>query len=154
MRPIARVLVIAVTFLGSSPSLAEQLVASDIKAFGAQMDAAAQRCEVDTVVNRIAELAVISGTGIEQGDTRTFRMNKAQYRELLTVSCASGRQWSSVRTNEKISIEGDQAIVTVNVAETITLDGQQATTNLRERATVELIDGKLMLTQLHVNLVN
>ena len=59
-----------------------------------------------------------------------------------------------MRTNEKISIEGDQAIVTANVAETITLEGQQATTNLRERATVELIDGKLMLTQLHVNRVN
>jgi len=152
MRPIAVVLVVAITLLGSSTTLAEELVVRDIKAFGAQMDAAARRCEVDAVLSRIAELAVISGTGVAQRDM--FRMNKAQYRELLTVSCASGRQWSSVRTNEKISIEGDQAIVTANVAETITLEGQQATTNLRERATVELIDGKLMLTQLHVNRVN
>ena len=121
-------------------------------AFGAKMDAAAQRCDVEAVISRIAELAVISGSGSAQGDM--FRMNKAQYRELLTVSCASGRQWSSVRTNEKISVEGDQAIVTADVAETITLDGQQATSNVRERATVELIDGKLMLTQLQVNLVN
>ena len=154
MRPIARLCVFAAAFLCSSPSLAEELVVSDIKAFGAEMDAAAQRCEVDTVLSRVAELAVISGTGVEQGDTRTFRMNKTEYRELLTASCASGRQWSSVRTNEKISIDRDQAIVTADVTETTTLDGRQASSKLRERATVELIDGKLMLTQLHVNLVN
>ena len=152
MRPIVRALVVAVALLGSSPTLAEELVVSDIRAFGAQMDAAAQRCEVAKVLSRITELAVISGTGPAQGDM--FRMNRAQYGELLTVACASGRQWSSVRTNEKISIEDDQAIVTADVAETITLDGQQPTSRLRERATVELIDGKLMLTQLHVNLVN
>jgi len=152
MRPIARVLIVAVALLGSSPAPAEELAVSDITAFGAQMDAAAQRCEVDKVLSRIAELAVISGTGAAQGDM--FRMNKAQYGELLTVACASGRHWSSVRTNEKISIEDDQAIVTADVAETITLDGQQATSRLRERATVELIGGRLMLTQLHVNLVD
>lgn len=151
MRPIARVF-FAATLLCSSPLLAEELTVSDVQAFGAKLDAAAKRCEVDTVLSRIAELAVISGTGVAQGDM--FRMNKSQYRELLTVSCASGRQWSSVRSNEKISIEGDQAIVTANVAETVTLDGQQATSNLRERATVELIDGKLMLTQLHVHLLD
>ena len=153
MRPIARPCVVAAAFLCSSPSLAEELVVSDIKAFGAQMDAAAQRCDVDAVLSRIAELAVISGTGVEQGDTRTFRMNKTEYRELLTASCASGRQWSSVRTNEKISIDRDQAIVTADVTETTTLDGRQGSSKVRERATVELIDGKLMLTQLHVNLV-
>ena len=152
MRPIARVLVVAIALLSTSPTLAEELAVSDIKAFGAQMDAAAQRCEVDKVLSRIAELAVISGTGAAQGGV--FRMNKAQYGELLRVSCASGRQWSSVRTNEKVSIEDDQAIVTADVAETITLEGRQATSHLRERATVELIDGKLMLMQLHVNLVN
>ena len=154
MRPIASIFVIAAVLLCSSPTIAEELVASDIKAFGAKMDAAAQRCEVDTVLSRIAELAVISGTDVAQGNTRMFHMNKEQYRDLLTVSCASGRQWSSVRTNEKISIEGDQAIVTADVTETTTLDGRQASSQLRERATVELIDGKLMLTQLHVNRVD
>ena len=152
MRPIAGVLILAATLLCSSALLAEELTVSDVRAFGPKMDAAAQRCDVDAVISGIAELAVISGTGVGVGDT--FRMNKAQYRELLTVSCASGRQWSSVRTNEKISIEGDQAIVTADVAETVTLEGRQATSNLRERATVEIIDGTLMLTQLHVNLVD
>ena len=73
MRPIAVVLVVAITLLGSSTTLAEELVVRDIKAFGAQMDAAARRCEVDAVLSRIAELAVISGTGVAQRDM--FRMN-------------------------------------------------------------------------------
>lgn len=152
MRRIARLSIVAATLLVPSPLLAEQLVVSDLQVFAAEMDTAAQRCEIDAVLSRIAELAVISGASVAQEEM--FRMSKAQYSELLTFSCASGRQWSSVRSNEKIVIEGDQAIVTANVAETITLDGRQATSHVRERATIELIDGKLMLTQLYIYLID
>src|SRR5262245_11599407 len=47
VRRIARVFVVAATLLGSSPSLADELVVNEIKAFGARMDTAAQRCDVD-----------------------------------------------------------------------------------------------------------
>jgi hypothetical protein len=126
----------------------------DLKAFVAKMDAAAARCDVDTLLSRIAELAVISGTGLAQGDMRMYRMNKTQYRELSTRICSVAKDYRSVRTNEKISIEGDQAIITADVAETMVIEGREISSRVRERATVELIDGELMLTQLHSNQVN
>lgn len=151
MRPIARVLVLASALACASPLAAQELTVSALKAFIAKMDAAAEACDVDTVVASVSELAILSGVVYEQGQMMRIRMNKSQYRALLTRVCATGTDYDNVRTNEKISIEGDQAIITADVAETMVLNGQTITTNTRERATVESIDGKLMLVQLVSN---
>jgi hypothetical protein len=103
------------------------------------------------VVERISPLAVISGTGFAQGDMRMFRLNKTQYGQLLARSCSQFTSYEYERTNERISIDGDQATITADVAETIVHDGQRITTRHREKAVVELIDGKLMLVQLLAN---
>jgi ketosteroid isomerase-like protein len=151
MRPIARVLVLASALACASPLAAQELTVSALKAFTAKIDAAAKACDVDTIIDHVSELAILSGVGYQQGQMMRFRMNKSQYRELLTRVCATAREYTNVRTNEKISIEGDQAIITADVAETLVLNGQTIATNVRERATVESIDGKLMLVQLVSN---
>jgi hypothetical protein len=154
MRPIVRTLVLASALTGSSPLFAEDLVVSDLKAFDAKITAASERCEVETVLGRISPIATISGTLFATGDMRAYRMNKTQYGELLTRLCAAGRTWHSVASNEKISIEGDQAVMTADVVETTVMNGRETTSKSRQRVTVELIDGKLMMTQIHSNLVD
>jgi nicotinamide riboside kinase len=57
------------------------------------------------------------------------------------------------RSNEKITITGDQAMITADIAESIVVEGQKVDTKARERATVESFDGTLMLTQLVANQV-
>ena len=150
MRPLAfAFLTSALTC--SSPLLAEDLVVRDLKAFTARIDAATASCDVDTIIDRISPLATISGTGFAQGDMRMFRMNKSQYRELLTLSCAEATNYKYTRTNESISIDGEQATITADVAESWVIKGQTISTKVREKAVVELIDGKLMLVQLLAN---
>jgi hypothetical protein len=154
MRPIARVLVVTSALLCSSPLLAEELTVSAVKAFDAKLTAAAERCEVATVLDRISPIATISGTLFATGDMRAYRMNKAQYGELLTRLCAAGLVGHSVSSNEKISIEGDQAVMTADVVDTVVMNGQQRSSKSHSRLTVELIDGRLMLTQIHSNLID
>jgi hypothetical protein len=105
------------------------------------VDSAAARCDIDAIVDRIAELAVISGTVYQQGQMRMFRMNKTQYRQMLTTTCGAASRYRYERTNEKITIEGDQATITADVAETMVVDGKEISTRVRERATIESIDG-------------
>ena len=45
------------------------------------------------------------------------------------------------RTNETISIDGDQATITADVTETIVIDGREISSKVRERAIVEVITG-------------
>ena len=151
MRTIVSALVFASALTGTTPLLAEDLVVSDLKAFTARMDAAAADCDVEAIVARISPLATISGTGFAQGDMRMYRMNKAQYGELLALACAEATNYNFSRTNERISIDGDQATITADVAETWVVKGRSISTKVREKAVVELIDGKLMLVQLLSN---
>ena len=154
MRSLARALVLLSALTGSSQLLAEDLVVSDLKAFDATITAASERCDVATVLDRISRLATISGTLFATGDMRAYRANKQQYGELLTRLCAAGRTWHAVISNEKISIEGDQAIMTADVVETAVMNGRETVSKARQRVTIELIDGKLMYTQIHSNLVD
>jgi ketosteroid isomerase-like protein len=151
MRRIARALVLVSALVCAAPLLAEELSTAAIKAFIAELDAATERRDADTIVDRIAGHAVISGTVLVLGQTHTFRVNKAQYREMLTQAWAAASSYEHNRTNEKISLDGDQATITADVAETIVIQGQQIETKSRERATVESLDGRLMLTQVVIN---
>ena len=153
MQPIVRILAAASVLICSSPLFAEELTVSEVKAFDARTTRAAERCEVDTVVNRISELATISTTTFALGDPRMTRMNKSQYREAMTRRCAIGSQTRIVATNEKVSIDGEQAVMTADITETLSLEGREVTLKVRQRLTIELIDGKLMYTQILSNLV-
>ena len=153
MQPLARILAATSALLCSSPLFAEELTASAVKAFGARMTAARERCESDAVVSRISPLATISATTFAVGEMRMSRMNKDQYRDQIAKRCAIGAQVRVAATNEKISIDGEQAVMTADVTETIALDGREQSVKYRQRVTVELIDGKLMYTQMLSNLV-
>jgi hypothetical protein len=151
MRTIAAVFAVTAALSCSSPLLAEDLVASDLKAFTARIDAAVARCDIDPIIDRVSPLATISGTGFAQGDMRMFRMNKSQYRAMLTLLCTEGTNHKYSRTDERISIDGDQATITADVAESWDINGQTFSSKVREKAVIELIDGKLMLVQLLAN---
>jgi SnoaL-like domain len=152
MRTIVHALVFGSALICASPLLGEALVVSDLKAFDAKITAASERCDVETVLDRISPIATISGTLFATGDTRMYRANKQQYGELLTRICAAGRTWHVESSNEKISIEGDQAFMTADLVETAVMNGQETTSKSHQRVTVELIDGKLMITGIHSNL--
>jgi len=124
---------------------------SALKAFTAKIDDATARCDVDAVVGHVAELAMLTLNKNENGGMRILRMNKSKYRQFLTLMCSGTLDYRYARTNEKISIDGDQAIITADVTETWVDQGREITAKSREKATVESIDGKLMLTQLVAN---
>lgn len=146
-------LLIACALLGSAPLAAAELTERDLKAFTAMIDAAIARRDADTIVEHIAEHAVISATVNVQGQTKTLRMNKAQYRQMLTATWGAASSYEYHRNNEKIAIDRDQATITADIVESVVVDGRQVDTKVRERATVEDFDGTLMLTQLVANQV-
>jgi len=151
MQPIVRGFVLALGLACSSPLVAQELTVSALKAFTAQIDEATARCDIDAVVDHVAELAIITLNQNQSGGMRILRMNKTKYREFLTIVCSGASDYQYSRTNEKISIDGDQATVTADIAGSMVVKGQEVKSRTRERATIESIDGKLMLTQLVAN---
>jgi hypothetical protein len=151
MQPVVRGFAVALALACTSPLLGQELNVGALKAFTAKIDEATARCDVDTVVDHVAELAIITLNQNQSGGMRILRMNKTKYREFLTIACTGIENYRSSRANEKISIDGDQATITAEITETMTVKGQEISAKTRERAIVESIDGKLMLTQLVAN---
>jgi hypothetical protein len=150
---LKRAFVLGCALLFTAPLAADELTERDLKAFTAMIDAAIARRDAETIVKHIAEHAVISATVNVQGRTQTLRMNKTQYRQLLAATWSAVSNYEYRRSNEKITIERDQATITADISESMVVQGQPVETKVRERATVENYDGTLMLTQLVANQV-
>ena len=147
MKSIAQVLVLASTLLLTAPTLAQDLAQSSVKQFMAKLDAAITSRDVATVATCVAENAMFSGSMQVEGQMRMFRMNKTQYLKALTLTWDNASSYTYERTNEKIAINGDQATVTADIADSATIQGQTLSSKMRETATVESVDGTLMITQ-------
>lgn len=147
MRPIAQILVVACSLLLAAPGLAQDLVESSVKHFLTKLDAAISSRDVDTIARSIAENAVFSGSMLVQGQMQTFRMNKSQYVKALKLTWDNAASYTYERTNEAIAISGDQATVTADVADSAVIRGQTLSSKMKETATIESVDGSLMITQ-------
>ena len=67
--------------------------------------------------------------------------------QVLTLTWGNASSYTYERTNEKIAINGDQATVTADIADSAIIQGQTLSSKMRETATVESVDGRLMITQ-------
>jgi hypothetical protein len=148
MRPLIRTLLISAALLGSAPLFAAELTVAAVKAYTAKVDAAIARRDVNAVLEAIAEDARISVTVSMQGQPQTMRMSKSQYGQMLQLAWGAVSNYSNKRSNEKISIDGAEATVTADIAESMVINGQQVGSRSREQATVEYINGKLVATKI------
>jgi hypothetical protein len=147
MKATVRILALASALLACVPAMAQELAASSVKELMARLDAALVSGDFELIERHLAAHAVISGTTTAGGQTQTFRMNKTQYMTMLTTLMSAATDYSYERTNEKISIEGDQATVTANIADSMVIQGRKIASTGTERSTVEYIDGALMVTR-------
>ena len=147
MKSIAQVLVVASTLLLATPTLAQDLAQSSVKQFMATLDAAIASRDIETVATCVAENAMFSGSKHVDGQMRMFRMNKTQYLKALALTWGNASSYTYERTNEKIAINGDQATVTADIADSAVIQEQTLSSKVSETATVESVDGRLMITQ-------
>jgi hypothetical protein len=147
VKAAARFFVLASALLLCMPAMAQELQASSVKELMARLDAALVSRDFQLIERHLAAHAVISGTTTAGGQTQSFRMNKTQYMTMLTTLMSAATDYSYERTNERISIEGDQATVTANVADSMVIQGRKVASTGSERCTVEYVDGELMVTR-------
>ena len=68
-------------------------------------------------------------------------MNKSTYGQIMKLMCDEAMSYKYTRTGERISIDGGQATITSDVAESFVSNGRNIVTKVRDKAVIELIDG-------------
>ena len=152
MKKVANRLLIVFFLLAPSGVLAEALTEAMITGMIDKIDKAVSVQDAGVIASLMSthvEIVMIVNAG---GNTQVMRANKAQYLEMLQQGWAASTNYEYARTNMNIKIKSpNKAIVTTDVSESMTVNGQNMSGHTKEKATVELIDGKPLITRIVAN---
>jgi hypothetical protein len=115
--------------------------------------------DLDGVINHLAPFVVINVSMMGPEDPtfipQQIQMTRDQYKEELKKVFSKLTLHEYKRENDKITINDDKrsAITETDVIEVMVIEGKEARTTTHERAVLEIIDGKLLVTHLDAVIV-
>ena len=151
MKSLATIVLIALSCLFSSQLCAQDISEVAVKEFLVKFDKAISSKNATEIGSYTSENAEFLLTIPMGGQAQPLRISKAQYMAMLRDTWAQASNYTYRRTNEKIVISGGKATVTADVFESLTLQGKKITTQSREIATFESVNGVLLLTRVVAN---
>lgn len=80
--------------------------------------------------------------------SRTMRISKRQYIDMLRRNWSMFDHYKHSRSNVKIALHGSKAIVTDNVTESITSRGQSMTAVSKEEVVIQRVNGRPRITRI------
>jgi Domain of unknown function (DUF4440) len=147
MRAMMRCALILLAVVASTVSYAADISEASVMAFIAQLDKAIHARDPEAVGMLVSANVDISVTITENGLKQSFRMNKAQYIEVLKVTWAQADEYAYERKNVKVQASGGKATVTATVVERMRVGGNRIVSNANESAVIESVRGRLLLTK-------
>jgi hypothetical protein len=115
--------------------------------------------DLDGVINHLAPFVVINVSMMGPEDPsfipQQIQMTRDQYKEELKKVFSKLTLHEYKRENDKITISDDKrsAITETDVIEVMVIGGKETRTTTHERAVLEIIDGKLLVTHLDAVIV-
>lgn len=126
---------------------AEEISRQQVSEFIAAMDRAIENRDADTLEAAIAENAQFTAHVTLGGQVQKVQMGKGQYIDSVRNVWAQSTTYSYRRANDVITFSGRSANVVSDVIEEITVGGQTVRSTSHETATIELVNGKPLLTR-------
>ena len=126
---------------------AESITEAQVKATLAQVDDAIAKRDVDGMIRMLADDARVTGVSEMGQQTQKFSYTKDEYAKALYDYWGSSSAYTYKRENQRIHIQGKKATVLADVKETIQIGPQRLNSNSQEIATLELRNGKPLLTR-------
>lgn len=134
----------------SSPGSHLKITESDIKTVLYEVEKATVARDIDGVIRHLAPFAVITLSLQTPDGLKGTQISRDQYRAELEKAYAQTVQYEYRRENTIIKIrdDGKEATVETDIREHIVLRDREMRTITREKAVLEIIDGKLLVTVL------
>jgi hypothetical protein len=136
------------TLLSITSLSAEKLTKSSIKNMISNMDKAASKRDVVSISRYMHPNAVIKMHVTISGKEQEMQINKQQYIQLLTQGLQAATTYEHETSNVKIRISNKKAFVSMEITETVGINGRTQVGESQENMTIELINGHLMVTEI------
>ncbi len=127
----------------SYDSLTEEIVRGVIS----ELDAATENMDADPFSDALSDDVKIVITINFQGQSQVISPSKQEYIVMLEEGWAEASNYEYTRSNLKIDMQGNKALVTAIIRESMTVRGRNMNTRTFEKVTMELIDGKPLITE-------
>ena len=132
----------------SSLSYAEGLTEKSVSGLISQIDKAIISMNADHVGEALSDNVSITMNISAGGQKSVLRPSKHEYLTLLKEGWSQYRNYKYNRTNLKISLTGNKALITADIFESMTVQGQTISGATKEEVTVELINGNPRITKI------
>lgn len=135
-------------FASVAPSYATEVSEASVTALVAQLDKAISARDAEGVGRLISPGVKMTWVVSVNGVRQVAHLNKAQYMEMLRAGWAQAEEYSYERKNTTIRVSGGRAMLSGTVIERMRLGGERITGRSTESATVELVGGRLLITEI------
>lgn len=134
----------------SAIGYANELTEAAVRALVDQVDRGAAEKNAALVAGALSDNAVITLNFTVKGQSAPpMAMSKEQYVQSLKEGWSQSENYQYRVENLKITlVSGTQALVTADVKETLTMQGQTIESTTQEETTVELVGGKPRITKI------
>ncbi len=135
-------------FAVALPGHADALSKETVQALISKSDQAISKKDIAALASLISETAKISLSMPTASGRQVTNLSKAGYINSLRQIWPLASNYNYRRENLNISLENGKAIVSADVAESMVLHGQYMSSTSSETVTIELVDGKPLITRM------
>ena len=150
MKSTLPALVLALLGLAPAFAPAADLTEAAVTRMVAEVDRAIPAKDLKALRAALADNVLITLSLDLPGQPERVTLAKDQYLTMVEKAWATATEYSYRRSNQKIDLRGELAIVSADVWESLTTNGRRMVTESRETAIIAEIDGRLQITAIAV----
>ncbi len=148
MTNLVKVCFLAFSLFASAISFASDLTEESVKSLLSKIDNAVANLNAAEVSKALSDNVIITINITMQGQTQVMRPSKQEYIAMLEEGWSMYENYKYRKSNVKIKIQGSKAFVSADVRESMTVQGQNIAGESKEEITIELINGKPLITDM------
>jgi hypothetical protein len=142
------VLMVIFSFAVHSMVNAGELTESSVKALMEKVDSVALTKDTSKLSDAMSDNVLIIMNVNMQGENHVRKLAKKEYLSMVQQGLDMYKDYKYKKSNMVIKIEGNRAIVTADISESMTVQGKEISGETKEETTIELVNGKLLITKI------
>lgn len=148
MSNLIKLSLLLIGLLLSTVSISAELTKESVANLLNTVDQAANDHNAGAIAGVMADDVKIVMNVEFQGQTQVAKPSKNEYLSLLEQGWAQVSNYNYSKSDVNIEVEGSKAFVSATVHESMTIQGQDIAASSKEEAIVELVGGKLLITEI------
>jgi hypothetical protein len=144
---LAKAIFLFLSLAVATSAYAAELTEETVKQVISRIDKAVNDRNANALAKELSNNASIKINISVKGRKRAMTASKRRYISILEQSWAQYSDYNYSRSNMTMTIKNNKALVSVVVQESMVLQGQNVSGSTKEEVTIELVDGKPLVTK-------